>query len=433
MKPTAAPARPVPLVTGARVPLAFIAGGLLAWAIASAWLAVRPELPGLPFVHPAVVTLVHLWLPGFLVSICIGVIYQMAPVVLGTPLAWPPALLWLHLGLHLGGTIALVLGLGASRFGLAASGGVAVAAGTLLLAAAIHRTFAASRRRDAVAASFPLATTWLALTAGAGVAVALNRREPYLPLAIADLLRAHAHLGLAGFFLTLLQGATFQLVPMFTLAEIRRPQWIAGGLLATQVGLAGLAPALAFGASVAAQGCALLIALGVGASGAAFVATLHTRRRRHLEPGVRAFVFGAGFLAVATAAGGLLAGTGAPAVPLAPGVYGVLLVGGALGPAVLGMLGKIVPFLVWMRAYGPRAGRQPVPAATALGSPRLERAWLAAHFAGLAGLLVGLQAGAPTWLAAGAIVLAAAAACQLLNLGLVLQHLVHPQPGTPAP
>ncbi len=431
MKTPPAPARTVPLVTGARVPLAFIAGGLVFWMIATAWLAARPELPGLPYAHPALVTLAHLWLPGFLVSICIGVIYQMAPVVLGTPLAAPPGLLWLHLGLHFGGTTGLVLGLGNSRYGLAAAAGSAVTAGTLLLALAVGRTFAASRRRDAVASCFPFAATWLALTAVAGVTVALNRRAPWLPLAVTDLLRAHAHLGLAGFFLTLLQGATFQLVPMFTLAEIRRPRWIAGGLLATQFGLAGLAPSLAFGTPRAAMGCALLIALGVGASGAAFGATLRARRRRPLEPGVRAFVGGAILLGAAAAAAVPLARPDGAA--LAPGVYGVLLIAGALGLAVLGMLGKIVPFLVWMRAYGPRAGRQPVPAATALGSAQLERVWLAAHLAGVAGLLVGLQAGEPAWLAAGAALLAGAAASQLLNMGLVMKHLFRPARGAVVP
>src|SRR5690606_19406981 len=58
-------ARPVsvPLVAGARLPLAFIGSGLVGLAAAAAWMALEPSLVGLPHLHPRVVALVHLWLP----------------------------------------------------------------------------------------------------------------------------------------------------------------------------------------------------------------------------------------------------------------------------------------------------------------------------------------------------------------------------------
>src|SRR4026209_407587 len=54
-------------------------------------------------------------------------------------------------------------------------------------------------------------------------------------------------------------------------------------------------------------------------------------------------------------------------------VYAVLVIVGALLPVIAGLMCKIVPFLPWMRAYGPKVGRGPTPAAGALARPRLER------------------------------------------------------------
>lgn len=36
--------------------------------------------------NPLVVALAHLWLPGFLLSVCLGACYQLMPVVLGAAL-----------------------------------------------------------------------------------------------------------------------------------------------------------------------------------------------------------------------------------------------------------------------------------------------------------------------------------------------------------
>ena len=435
----AAPARPrapvggIPLVAGARLPLAFIAAGLAAFAGTAATLAAAPEVLGYPYLHPTLVALAHLALPGFLLSVCFGAVYQLMPVVLGPPLRLPLAAAWSHLALHLAGTALLVTGFARGHFALAGGGGALVAAGTAIFAAAVFRTFAAAERRDAIAWSFPLSAGWLALTVAVGVALAVNRRTPFLPWPVTDLLRAHAHLGLAGFFVTLLQGATLQLVPMFTLAELRRPRLVAAGLALAQAGLAGLVPALALDARPATIGAAALLAAGLACSGTALVATVRSRRRRDLEPGVRAFLFGLALLGAA-AAGGLALAVLPEALPQAATVYGLAVVAGGLALAIAGMLGKIVPFLVWMRAYGPRAGRQPVPLAHALGWKPVELLWLRLHLGALTCLLAGAAGASPALLRAGTLLFAAAATCLLAHLGRVAWNLVRPAAAAaPAP
>lgn len=418
------------MVAGGRLPLAFIALGLAAFGLATAGLATRPALLLLPTSHPHVVALVHLWLPGFLLSICLGAVYQMMPVVLGTPLAASAGRAWFHFWLHGGGVALLVAGFAAGRFAVVAGGGTLVSIGSLLLAVATWRTFLRSSRRDAIAWCFPLAVTWLAATTLSGVVFALNRRAPFIPASILALLRAHAHVGLAGFFLTLLQGATFQLIPMFTMADLKHPAWIKAGLGLSQLGLSLLSIGHGWEIAPLTFVGALILTAGMGASGVALVATLKSRRRRILEPSLKAFIGGATLAAIAAVIGVALVGSRNAGPSTLTTVYGVVAIG-ALTAMLLGMAGKIVPFLVWMRVYGPRAGRQVVPQATALGSARLETLWLWLHASALALISVAAWSGSLPWLSLGAILLAAGSAALLGSIGRTLRHLWRPLTGAP--
>lgn len=421
------------LVAGGRLPLAFIGLGLVALAVATIMLAVRPQLLLLPHFYPGVVALAHLWLPGFLLSVCLGAIYQLMPVVLGSPLRVRLGAAWAHFGAHAAGVALLAGGFAWGRFEIVGLGGGAMTAGAGILVVAVWRTFLASSRRDAIAWSFPLAVSWLAATGAFGIVLALNRRGPFLPLSVLDLLRAHAHVGLAGFFLTLLQGATFQLVPMFTMADLRRPRWVRAGLGLAQAGLLVLTPGIACGKTVVAIAGAMLVAAGVACSGVALVATFRSRRRRVLDPGVKAFALGAVVLGFATAIGVGLAAARLPGETMfaAAAAYGVAVIVGALGFMILGMLCKIVPFLVWMKVYGPRAGRQPVPQATALGSRALEHVWIAAHVVAVFVVLVAILSGAQSVAGVGAALLAVSAALFLFNIARILRHLLRPQSTQP--
>lgn len=423
----------MPLVAGARLPLAFIACGLVALAVGAGTLVAAPQVLLLPHAHPVVVALAHLWLPGFLLSVSMGAVYQLMPVVLGTPLRLPVVAAWCHLGLHGAGVPLLAGGFAAGRFDIVALGGVLVSLGIGILAAGTWRTFLASTRRDAIGWSFPLAVTWLAGAVLFGLVLAVNRRTTFLPWSVLDLLRAHAHVGLGGFFLTLLQGATFQLVPMFTLADLVGPRWVAAGLGLAQLGLVVLAPGLALGMRAVGLAGALLVVTGLGCSGVALRATLRARRRQVLDPGVKGFIAGAVALGF-TGLGGFLLAAGPGSAPGgAVTAYGVAVVAGALSLMVMGMLCKIVPFLVWMKVYGPRAGRQPVPLAGSLGSRPLETAWLWLHGTAFVALAAGVTWNLSALTTLGGGVYAVAVALFLADMLRVFRHLVRPRAGVAAP
>jgi len=83
-----------------------------------------------------------------------------------------------------------------------------------------------------------------------------------------------------------------------------------------------------------------------------------------------------------------------------------------------------------MRAYGPRAGRQRVPQATALGSQRLETGWWVLHTVALAIVLSGIFLASRAIVASGTQLLLVAVLGYLANIARVMAHLFWPQ--TPA-
>jgi len=168
-------------------------------------------------------------------------------------------------------------------------------------------------------------------------------------------------------------------------------------------------------------------ALAAAAAVLAHVAWVHGMvrgsRRPGLDWGLRFVLTGALALVPATGLGlalalDVLAG---PRVGLA---YAALALGAWASLTIAGMLLKIVPFLVWSRVYGPRAGREPVPSLPDLGWPAAERlAWmlLTTGFATLAGALA---LGEPTWIRAAGLLVAAGALTFAATLAHVLHHLM---------
>jgi hypothetical protein len=408
------------------LPLSFITFGLVWLAVAAGWLAARVELLDFHYATPGVVALVHAWILGCLLPVTFGAVYQLLPVVLGGELA-SPRLAWTHFALHAIGAPCLVASMIVWRMDFVALAAVPVVAGVILFASNVWRTVGRIRwTHDPVATAFALAAAWLVATVLAGALLALDHVWNFLAISPLAILRAHAHLGLAGFFLTLLQGATFRLVPMFTLSTVQSWRRVWAGLLVTQVGLGVLIPGLIWEKNFLVCLAALTLCVGLALSGWELAATLASRHKRGLVVGLRGFVGGAALFAGA-AAGGLtvaLAGN----LPLAGNpkwamLYGLVALLGGLVPIILGMLCKIIPFLVWLRVYAPLIGRRPTPPATGLAKPVLERAWLALYGLGLGGLAAGVVGADIFWLHLGAWLLLAGVVVLLVNFGIVLSHL----------
>ena len=109
-----------------------------------------------------------------------------------------------------------------------------------------------------------------------------------------------------------------------------------------------------------------------------------------------------------------------PRVALA---YAVLILGGWVSLTIVGMMLKIVPFLVWYRVYSPRAGREPVPTLAQLSWPRAEGLAYGLLTGGVVLLAATVLVGEVAWIRAAGTMLALGALAFAAALARVLGYL----------
>jgi hypothetical protein len=403
------------------LPLAYLVTATAAFVVAALavpWLA--PELAG-HYYQPRVLALTHTVTLGWITLTIMGASYQIVPIVLGRPI-WSERLARWQLALTAVGIVGLV-----AHFFIAAWSGLLWAAGLVTLGVGLHVVNAILSVRGLGAWTFTarlvaLAHVGLGLTALYGTLLGLDKVVRVLPGDLFPNLHAHVHLALLGWVLPMVIGVAARVYPMFLLAHEpagwpgRVQLWGLGlGVPAVVLGILGSRAVLAAGA------------LAVAAAVLAHVAWVHAmvrgRRRPALDWGLRLVLTGALALVPATGLGlalalDVLAG---PRVALA---YAALALGAWASLTIAGMMLKIVPFLVWYRVYGPRAGREPVPSLPDLGWPAAERlAWalLTAGFVTLAGALA---LGEAEWIRGAGLLVAAGALAFAATLGRVLHHLM---------
>jgi hypothetical protein len=415
-------------VVAPALPLSYLV--LAASAFVLAALAVpllAPELAG-HYYQPRILALTHVVTLGWITLTIMGASYQIVPVVLGRPI-WSERLARWQLGLTGTGIIGLV-----GHFFIGEWSGLVWSAALLALGVCAHLLNAALSVRGLAHWTFTarlvvLAHVGLGLTTLAGVLLGLDKLVRILPGSLFPNLHAHVHLALLGWVLPMVVGVAARVYPMFLLAREpagwpgRVQLWglalgvpaVVGGILASRPLLVG--GALAVTAAVAAH--------------LAWVLTMARRRRRPaLDWGLRFVLTGALGLVPATALGlafalDIMAG---PRVALA---YAALALGSWATLTIVGMLLKIVPFLVWYRVYGPRAGREPVPSLPDLGWPVVEGVAWALLTAGFVALAGALWLGEPPAIRAAGLLVAAGALAFAATLARVLRHLRSGARGAP--
>lgn len=435
------------------LPLRFILTGLLALGTAAGLALIKPTILSSYHYNQHVIAVTHLITLGFATSVVMGAMYQLVPVALETRLHSERLARW-HFPLHLVGFAGMVWMFWVWNMEQVGHFGSVLALGVGLFVYNLIRTLATIPRWNVIAGAVASALFWLVATVLLGLAVAAAKcaysdaptsaaARAVAPLlaglkAVAlilsqfdalALMHAHAHLGVVGVFLMLMVGVSFRLVPMFTLSEIQNPRRAAGSVALLNVGLAGVAAAIAL-RSWLKPVFTLVVIAALMLYGLELRAILRARRRRALDWGLKHFLAALGLLIPLAALGLVLSW---PTLPLTPAVgqwenvYGFGALFGVVTLAILGMLYKIVPFLVWLARYSPWIGRARVPQLAEMYSQQLQPWGFWLFLAGLGLTTAAVVAGNPWAVRGGVAVLAAGLAVFAANLVRVLWHLVQPR------
>jgi cbb3-type cytochrome oxidase subunit 1 len=411
------------------LPLRFILSGVGALLIGAGWLALRPEVLATYHYNQYVIALTHLIALGWLGSVVMGTAYQLVPVALETRLHSERLARW-HFALHLLGVAGMVWMFWIWNMKQVGHFGCLFGAGVVLFVYDLGRTLARVPRWNVVAGGIAASLAWLSLTLLAGLylvsAKCWPQISPFHPIAA---MHAHAHLGVLGFFLMLIVGVSYKLVPMFTLSQMqsrRRAWW---SLLLLNAGLLGLSVAILLGHRVKLLFAIVAIA-GFVVYGVELRAILSARKRAALDWGLKHFLTAVSLLAPLSALAIVLCWPGLPTTAFTAqleNVYGFLAIFGVVTFAIVGMLYKIVPFLVWYASYSRHIGRSKVPSLAELYSPRWQATGYWSFMAALLAGAVSTALGSETAVQWSCSFFLASLAAFAVNLTKMLSHLVSPR------
>jgi hypothetical protein len=410
------------------LPLQFILVGAMAMVAGVVWLVARPIVLSGYHYSPEVVAVTHLFVLGWLSSVVMGTTYQIVPVALETRLH-SERLARSQFVLHVVGFAGMVVMFRAENIKQVGHFGSLLAAGVGLFVYNLARTLARIPRWNVVSAGIASSLVWLSVAVLAGLYLAAAKCWNFSPFDPIAQMHAHAHLGGLGFFGLMIVALSYRLVPMFTLGEVQsapRAKWslvlLNAGLLGTVVTILISSPwKLLF---------AVILAAGLMTFGVEVMAILRGRKRRRLDWGMKYFLTALALLVPVSGMGLALAWPGLRMSQVTlqlENLYGFSAFIGVFTFATLGMLYKIVPFLVWYASYSKAVGQSQVPSPAELSPPGLAAVGYWLFLAGLVVTGVGIGLSHEGFARAGGALLLASVTSFVFNTTMVLTHLVRPR------
>ena len=402
------------------LPLRYLLTAAAAFVLACAAVpALAGELAG-HYYHPRLVALAHTVTLGWITLGIMGASYQLIPIVLERRV-WSERLGRWQFWILAAGIAGMVAHFYIGRWPGLLMAAVMVGAGAAMHLVNVALTLRGVERWNITARLITMAFTGLGFTVLFGLVLGADRIWKFLPGSFFPTLHAHFHLALLGFVAPVVIGVAARVYPMFLLAPEpsgwpeRVQFWgLALGVPVVVTGLLG-APALLVPGAIA-----------VAAAAAAHLTWVsrmaRDRKRPALDWGLRFVLTGSTFL-IAAAAAGLALAFDLLSGPRAALAYAVLALGGWVSLTIVGMMLKIIPFLVWYRVYSPLAGRAPVPTLAQLGWPAAEGLAYALLTGGTAALAAALATGHAPLIGAAGTILAAGALCFAAAVARVLHHL----------
>jgi hypothetical protein len=406
------PPPPQAFLPARRAPLLYFAFAHTCLFAALALLSLRAAALGGFYYHPRLIAVVHLVTLGFITSAVLGALYLVCPLALRLPL--PEGRQDLAAGFS---WMVGVSGV-ASHFWIESYQGMAWSGAMALLTPLWlgTRVLAGLRRAPApLEARLPIGLAILNLfAAGAlGIALGVNKHDPFLPAAQLDAVHAHLHLAAVGFVTLMVVGAGYRMLPMTLPAAMPRGRLALASGLVIEAGTVGLTAALLLAPALVPAFAALILS-GIGLFLSRVVVMLRNRRP---PPAERPRPDWAVFHALQALAYLALTGVLGLALALMPPselklqlamAYGVCGLLGFLCQIVLGVEARLLPLSAWLHGFARGGYREQPPSLHTAPSHRAAGVALVLWTFGVPGLAVGLGTDRPTLTAAAAAMLAAA-------------------------
>ncbi len=371
---------------------------------------------------------VHAGLLGFITLIIMGSMYQIVPTLTGTKLYGGKLerkqFLLINIGI-LGLFITLLFTKNGLRSGFTLIFGAVILLASILFAFIIFKTMSESRSniKPVTVPFFKAAIIYYLAAIIIGLAMTAY------PRFFSDFLyakTAHAHLGTLGFITMTIFGAEYQMFPMLSMQKLWSEKLAKFNFWTFATGVAGFYVGLMTGNAILLTIFVAFMLLSIYTFLINMLLTIKGASWSKLDISVKYLIFGQLFLFVTIAVGASLAVFNRlnflnklkAASMISPTTGALTLIWthahlaliGFVTLTIVGAVYHLAPMLIWMKRYGPKMGKEPVPKIQDLFSQTLARIILWAIVLGLIGILVGSLYSLPILLKTSAFVIAAAGA-----------------------
>lgn len=356
-------------VPSSAIILPFYATGTLAFLVLCLLLVWSPQSLLMHYFNPHLLGIVHTAALGWGTMIIFGAAYQLLPVISEHNLR-SNDLAILSYYLLMAGVVLLVWALWSFRTGwIMITGGSMIVLASLLYLINVVLTGVPGSSSNIQKYFMMSSGVWLVFTTIVGLLLAINLGHPFFSQEHMAILKLHAHLGLAGWFLQLITGVSSKLVPMFLLSHAKKTKLLIGAFILQNTGLILFLTDVYFiGYSSRVMIWLLLVASGI----LCWILYLANHYRKRIKKKIDlqmkqtfasmlALVLGIGTIPVvhlfSTTGGSSGSGTSSTFSVL----YGTFVFMGWITGIILGQTFKTLPFIVWNDHYKKLTGKVRVP------------------------------------------------------------------------
>ena len=396
---------------GNKAVLPFYATGAVAFLVLCIVMLCTPQSFTQHYFTPHLLTIVHIAALGWGTMIIFGAAHQLLPVICERDLYSEnmAAASWYTLTL---GIILLTW-----KFWNLDTGWVMITGGSLIVLSVLFfvinvlKTTAIFRKFTTQKLFIISSALWLLFTVSVGLLLAINLglTSPIFRVSHLEILKLHAHMGIAGWFLQLIAGVSTKLVPMFLLGKSDKEHLLKKAFIFQNLGLIlFLLDGYFFEVTARVMIYAALVLTGIVFWLLFLFDVFRNRLRKRIELLMKHTFLS--FLSL------ILAVLLIPVVYYSEGyrwtmVYGTLIFLGWITNIILGKTFKTLPFIIWNTHYKHLTGKAKIPLPKDLFSEKLTiwqfRLFIAAFLVFALGLalqqLTVIRIGLVLWLAVAVI------------------------------
>lgn len=371
----------------------FISGGI-SLLVVTVLITFLPNALTQHYFNSHLLAITHLLVLGWISMVIFGALYQLIPVIMETRL-FSEKLAFSSYFLFVLGTILLVI----SFWNFWLTETIYIAASSIIIAVVffvINVTVTANTsNKKSIEKRFILTSTiWLLFTVLIGILLAINLTHTFIPVSHLQLLTIHAHSGFVGWFILLIIGVSSRLLPMFMVSHNLTISKLTKAYYLINIGLIAAIISLYFGTTPGVIVSSSTVVIGLFFYLSFLLEAYKKRIKKGLDIGMKQSAISFVIMLIPiiliqliTLSSNLFNKVNIPSVI----VYGSVLLFGFVSSLILGQTYKTLPFIIWLKVYKSKIGKQKIPFPKDLYSETIAKIQLVGFTLGIMLLLLGIM------------------------------------------